>query len=319
MRAGTLTASYVLDWVLGDPEFLPHPVRVIGRAIESGDRSLRCIGEGPKAEFIGGALLTSSVVLGSALVISKLIQSIKARNRSLGTAAEVWLGSSCLATRNLLDEANAVVKALEASETVTARLWLARIVGRDTSSLNENEIARAVIETLAESLCDGIIAPLCYFTLGGVPLAIAYKATNTLDSMIGHRDERYEWFGKAAARLDDAANFLPSRISALLICGSAALMDRSAFQRAWKTWRRDAGKHASPNAGQTESAMAGALCVQLGGVNTYGGERVETPLLGTGFPSPDATTVRRALRITTVASVLGFALGCLVLNWRHND
>ena len=319
MRAGTLTASYLLDWILGDPESYPHPVRLIGRAIESGERPLRRMGEGPKAEFIGGALLTSSVVLGSALVISKLIQSIKAHHRPLGTAAEVWLGASCLATRNLLDEANAVVKALETSHLESARLRLARIVGRDTAALNENEIARAVIETLAESLCDGIIAPLFYLTLGGVPLSIAYKATNTLDSMIGHKDERYEWFGKAAARLDDAANVLPSRISALLICGSAALMERGAFQRAWMTWRRDARKHASPNAGQTESSMAGALGVQLGGTNSYGGEPIETHLLGAEFEGPNVSAVRKALRVTAVASVMGFVLGWLVLNWRHND
>ncbi|MFP5209474.1 MAG: adenosylcobinamide-phosphate synthase CbiB [Acidobacteriota bacterium] len=319
MRVGTLTESYLLDWMLGDPESFPHPVRIIGHAIKSGERTLRRISKGRGVELISGALLTSSVVLGSALAAAKLIQSIKACNRSLGTAAEVWLGASCLATRNLLDEANAVVKALEASHLEIARLRLARIVGRDTASLDENEIARAVIETLAESLCDGVIAPLFSLALGGVPLAIAYKATNTLDSMIGHRDERYEWFGKAAARLDDAANFVPSRISALLICGSASLMDRGAFERAWKTWQRDARKHVSPNAGQTESAMAGALGVQLGGANAYGGERIETPMLGIEFASPDASAARRAIRITAVASVLGFALCCLVLNWGRND
>lgn len=319
MRLGTLTASYLLDWVLGDPEVLPHPVRAIGRAIDYGDQSLRRMGEGPGVEFIGGVLLSAAVVLGSAVATSKLIHTIKARNPSLGRAVEIWLGANCLATRNLLDEASAVVKALEASDTATARLRLARIVGRDTANLDENEIARAVIETLAESLCDGIIAPFLYLTVGGVPLAIAYKATNTLDSMIGHRDARYEWFGKFAARLDDTANFVPSRVAALFICASATLMDRGAFSRSCDIWWRDARKHASPNAGQTESAMAGALGVQLGGVNTYGDERVETPLLGAEFASPDAVAARRALRMTAIASVLGFALGCLAMNWRRND
>jgi adenosylcobinamide-phosphate synthase len=318
MRARTLTAAYLLDWVLGDPETLPHPVRAIGRAIELGEVSLRRIGEGPTTELIGGVLLTGTVVLGSAIATSKLIHTIKARSPSFGRMVEIWLGANCLATRNLLDEASEVLKALESSRIDTARQRLARIVGRDTGALSENEIARALIETLAESLCDGIIAPLLYLTVGGVPLAIAYKATNTLDSMIGHRDTRYEWFGKFAARLDDAANFVPSRVAATLICGSATLMDRRAFERSCTIWRHDARKHASPNAGQTESAMAGALGVQLGGVNTYAGERIETPLLGAGYPKPDSSMARRAMRITAVASLLGFALGCLALSWRRN-
>jgi adenosylcobinamide-phosphate synthase len=318
MRLDTLTASYLLDWVIGDPEHLPHPVRLIGHAIQTGERALRRIGDGPERELIGGALLTASVVLGSAYAASKLITMMKRSNASLGRAAEIWLAASCLATRNLLDEAQAVVQALEHSDLDAARRQLARIVGRDTAALNSNEIARAVIETLAESLSDGVIAPLFYLTLGGVPLAMAYKATNTLDSMIGHRDETYEWFGKAGARLDDAANFVPSRIAGLLVCGAGAFLGRGSFEQAWTTWRRDAQKHASPNAGQPESAMAGALRVQLGGVNTYRGERVDSPLLGASFPGPEPDDARTALRVTALASVLGCGLCCLALAWRRN-
>lgn len=318
MRLETLTASYLLDWALGDPEFLPHPVRAIGRAIETGEPMLRRIGDGSQREFIGGVLLTSAVVLGSAYATSRLLETLKRNNPFIGSAGEIWLASSCLATRNLLDEAQSVVQALEHSDLDAARRQLARIVGRDTATLNRNEIARAVIETLAESLSDGIIAPLFYLTLGGVPLAMAYKATNTLDSMIGHRDETYEWFGKASARLDDAANFVPSRIAALLVCGAGALLGLGTFERAWTTWRRDARMHASPNAGQPESAMAGALRVQLGGINTYRGERVDSPLLGAGFPKPETDDARKALRVTAIASVLGFGLCCLALAWRRN-
>ncbi|HEX9201192.1 MAG TPA: adenosylcobinamide-phosphate synthase CbiB [Acidobacteriaceae bacterium] len=318
MRLDTLTASYFLDWVLGDPESLPHPVRLIGHAIQTGERTLRRMSDGPEKEFVSGVLLTSAVVLGSAYASSRLLKTLKRSNVSLGRAAEIWLASSCLATRDLLDEAQAVVQALDHSDLDAARRQLARIVGRDTAALNRNEIARAIIETLAESLSDGIIAPLFYLTLGGVPLAMAYKATNTLDSMIGHRDETYEWFGKAAARLDDAANFVPSRIAALLVCGAGAFLGRGNFEQAWTTWRRDAQKHASPNAGHPESAMAGALRVQLGGVNTYRGERVDSPLLGAGFPSPEPHDARKALRVTALASVLGFGLCCLALAWRRN-
>ena len=318
MRLDTLTASYLLDWVLGDPESLPHPVRLIGHAIQTGERRLRRMSDRPESELISGALLTSFLVLGSAYAASRLLKTLKRSNASFGHAAEIWLAASCLATGNLLDEAQVVVQALEHSDLDAARRQLARIVGRDTATLNRNEIARAVIETLAESLSDGIIAPLFYLTLGGVPLAMAYKATNTLDSMIGHRDETYEWFGKAAARLDDAANLVPSRIAALLVCGAGALLDIGSFEQAWTTWRLDAQKHASPNAGQPESAMAGALRVQLGGVNTYHGECVDSPLLGAGFPSPEPDDARKALRVTALASVLGFGLCCLALAWRRN-
>jgi adenosylcobinamide-phosphate synthase len=318
MRLEALTASYLLDWVLGDPEFLPHPVRLIGHAVQTGQRMLRRMGDGPESELISGALLTSFVVVGSAYAVSRLLETLKRSNASLGRAAEIWLAASCLATRNLLDEAQAVLQALEHPDLDAARRQLARIVGRDTADLNRNEIARAVIETLAESLSDGIIAPLFYLTLGGVPLAMAYKATNTLDSMIGHHDETYEWFGKAAAHLDDAANFLPSRIAAVLVCGSGALLNLGSLEQSWTTWRRDAQQHASPNAGQPESAMAGALHVQLGGVNTYGGERVASPLLGAGFPSPEPKDARKALRVMALASVLGFGVCCLALAWRRN-
>lgn len=318
MRVETLTASYLLDWVLGDPESFPHPVKFIGNAIATGERSLRRSGSGQAAEFIGGLVLTSGIVAGSAVAVSKLLDALHRLIPSGARAVEIWLGASCLATRNLLDEASSVLQALEKADLERARLRLSRIVGRDTAELDASEIARAVIETLAESLCDGVIAPLTYLAVGGVPMAMAYKAVNTLDSMIGHRDEDYEWFGKAAAGLDDAANFLPARFAALLVCGACAILEPANICSAWRTWRLDGLKHASPNAGQTESAMAGALRVQLGGVNTYEDTRVETPLLGAGFAGPNVRHVRKALRITAMASVLGFAVACIVLSGRRD-
>ena len=318
MRVKTLTASYLLDWILGDPEFVPHPVRYIGKAIAYGECALRRRGSGPLVEFIGGLVLTSGIVVGSAVAVSKLLSTLNHLSPSGSRAVEIYLAASCLATRNLLDEAKCVVQAMEDSDLERARLRLSRIVGRDTAGLDASGIARAVIETLAESLCDGVIAPLTYLVIGGVPMAMAYKAVNTLDSMIGHRDEDYEWFGKTAARLDDAANFLPARIAALLVCSACAIFEPSNACSAWRTWRLDGLRHASPNAGQTESAMAGALRVQLGGVNMYDGECVETALLGPGFPGPEVHHVRKALRITAVASVLGFAVGCLLLSGRRH-
>lgn len=317
MRASTLTASYVLDWLVGDPEFLPHPVRIIGRAIEIGERALRHPEATDTSQFIRGAVLTTALVGGSAYAASRTVRVLKDINSPAGKVVEIWLGASCLATRNLLDEAKAVITALEQNNLQSARRLLSRIVGRDTGTLDSSEILRAVIETVAESLCDGIIAPLMYLTLGGVPLALAYKSANTLDSMIGHHTEQYEWFGKAAARLDDAANCVPARIAAVLICGACALLGVGSIRTAWNTWTQDRLQHASPNAGQTESAMAGALSVRLGGTNTYAGELVETPALGAGFPGPNIQDAKNALRITSVASVLGFAVGILVLSRRR--
>ena len=291
----TLTAAYLLDWLAGDPEWLPHPVRLIGRVTQAGETWLRRPGQSSTTQLAAGTALTLGVV---ALAWYGTAQTIAVG----GIAAEVLLGWTCLATRNLVDESRPVIEALQRQDLPHARTRLARIVGRDTQSLAAPEIHRALIETLAESACDGIIAPLLYMAVGGVPLAMAYKAVNTLDSMIGHADKRYFYFGKAAARLDDVANFLPARLTALAIVIAAGPAHRAA---AWHTWRRDKQKHKSPNAGNPESALAGALGVRLGGENTYAGERIATPLLGAEFPPPTLAQAQRAMKIVSWVSILG--------------
>jgi adenosylcobinamide-phosphate synthase len=196
-----------------------------------------------------------------------------------------------------------------------ARKRLARIVGRDAENLDTQEISRAVIETVAESASDGIIAPLCYMALGGIPLAMAYRAVNTLDSMIGHADTRYFYFGKAAARLDDIANYLPSRISALAVIAASQVFSQSDPRAAWRTWRRDGAKHKSPNAGQPESAMAGALHVALGGDNTYDGELIPAQRIGREFPPPTPRDAVHAIRLVSAASLLSLAVGILLITF----
>ena len=259
-----LAAAYLFDWIVGDPEWFPHPVRLIGRGIDEGERVLRRPGQTHAAELAAGGVLTLGMVVVAYLSTAKTIAWMKERDRRLGFVAETLLAWTCLASRSLHDEASAVVNALEKHDIVLARQRLSRIVGRDTQSLSEQEISRAVIETVAESCSDGVIAPLFYMALGGVPLAMSYKAVNTLDSMIGHADDRYFYFGKIAARLDDVANFVPSRLTALGIT-AAALIEDASPAAALETWRRDGAKHKSPNAGQPESAIAGALQVRLGG------------------------------------------------------
>jgi adenosylcobinamide-phosphate synthase len=298
-HAITTAAAYLLDWIAGDPEWLPHPVRLIGCCTQLAESSFRWPGQTPRQEIIAGAALTAAVVGGSYLATAKVIASG-------GTVAEILLAWTCLATRNLIDESLAVIHALE--QPVLARQRLARIVGRDTQALTDTEVHRALIETLAESAGDGIVAPLFYLAIGSVPLAMAYKAVNTLDSMIGHADERYLYFGKAAARLDDVANYFPSRMTAFAIMLAAGVEPKASCGSSLHTWSRDRGKHKSPNAGQPESAMAGALQVRLGGENTYHGERIASPLLGAQFEPPKAHHAKQALRLVTAVSFLTAAV-----------
>jgi adenosylcobinamide-phosphate synthase len=311
-RIYLLLAAFLLDHFAGDPEWFPHPVRMMGLAITHGERILRGPDDSPMREVFAGAALTAGLVVSSYCITRTLIRLVYRHSRALGYSVEIILAWTCLAACNLQQEAQAVSVALEQDDLPLARTRLARIVGRDTHSLDANEISRALIETIAESASDGIVAPMIYLAAGGVPLAMAYKAVNTLDSMIGHRDARYQYFGKAAARFDDAANYAPSRITALNIVAASALSSYADPQAAWETWRRDGGKHKSPNAGQPEAAMSGALGVRLGGDNYYVGELISAPLMGEQFPQATPTKARQAIRITTGVAVAGLAVGILI-------
>jgi adenosylcobinamide-phosphate synthase len=311
-RSILLPSAYIVDHLFGDPEWFPHPVRVIGSAISTGESQLRRRGQSSMFEFVAGTALTITVVGSSYWVTASIIRSARRRSWILGGAVELLLAWTCLAARNLEQEATAVTDVLQIGNLPLARTRLARIVGRDTENLDGEEMSRAVIETVAESASDGIIAPLFYMSLGGVPLAIAYKAVNTLDSMIGHADCKYFYFGKTAARLDDTANYLPSRISALAIVAAAKLTGRADSQAAWQTWRRDGSKHKSPNAGHPESAMSGALNVSLGGNNTYAGEVIQAQRMGQEFPPATAKKSTQAIRLVSVASLLSLSLGVIL-------
>lgn len=300
-----LAAAYLLDWIAGDPEWFPHPVRLIGKGAEEGERALRWPAQTPMAELMAGGALTLSLVATAYFGTATTIAWMNRRGRVLGFVCETLLAWTCLASRSLHDESSAVVRTLEADDVVLARQRLSRIVGRDTQDLDASEISRAVIETVAESCSDGVIAPLFYMAIGGVPLAMAYKAINTLDSMIGHANERYFYFGKFAARLDDVANFVPSRLTALGISAVAATKHDASSATALETWLSDGGKHKSPNAGQPESAMSGALQVRLGGQNFYEGEAVAAPFIGERFARPTTRRAVQAIQVAAAVSVLG--------------
>lgn len=301
--------AYALDWLVGDPSWLPHPVRWMGRVIRIGERVLRRFTRTPRCELIGGLLLTVIVVGVFGAGSWVLLIWLGGLNQTLMLIVMIYLAMTTLATRSLLDEARPVQRFLQGGDLVSARRQVARIVGRDTHDLNESELTRAVIETLAESAADGVVAPMLYLAIGGVPAALAYKAINTLDSMIGHRGERYESFGKCAARLDDAVNLIPARLTGLLVVVASWAL-RLDWRGAWRILRRDGAKHKSPNAGRPEAAMAGALSVRLGGTNYYDGELHDGQHLGDALKPLDARALRRALRLTACISLLMFAL-CL--------
>jgi adenosylcobinamide-phosphate synthase len=293
VRFFVLSAA-LLDLSIGDPPSLPHPVGAVGLAVRLGEPiARRAIAD----EAVAGAALTVAIVGAAALAGFALARFAPVRT---------VLAASTLACGSLLDHLEPVRGALERNELEAARLALARCVGRETESLGAGEIARAAIETAAESLCDGVVAPLFYLRCFGLTGAFAYKAINTLDSLIGHFEPPYERFGTFAARLDDIANWIPARLSALLIVVCAPFGGGSC-RDAFDVWRSDGERHRSPNAGQSEAAMAGALGVRLGGVNVYDGVAHRSPALGERFGVPQAPDVRRAEQIVFSAAVLAAA------------
>ena len=256
--ASTL-AGFILDACFGDPHFLPHPVRGIGNLISLSEKGIRRLfPKTEKGELAGGALFVLLVLgITAALSFGLWYAAAAAGNTALFLAESVMV-YFLLAARSLRDESMRVYYSLRNGDVEEARRNVSMIVGRDTSVLDAQGIARAAVETLAENASDGVIAPLFYLALGGPVLGWVYKAVNTMDSMAGYKNKKYFWFGRAAARLDDAANFLPSRLSALLMIAAAAVC-RLDYRNACRIFKRDRFNHKSPNSAQTESVCAGAL------------------------------------------------------------
>jgi adenosylcobinamide-phosphate synthase len=292
----TITAfiiGAVLDLILGDPDWFPHPIRGIGLLINALERLLRKL----PYERVGGCILVCGVL---AIVIIAVALSLKFGGV---IAAAYWIFTS-LAVRSLDQESHKVIKALRRGDLDHARLLVGRLVGRDTNHLSEADIVRAVFETVSENMSDAIIAPLFYLAILGVPGMVAYKAVNTMDSMVGYKNDRYIRFGWAAARLDDLANYIPARLTAGLIVLGAAI-SRLRWRSAIHIILRDARLQPSPNAGYPEAALAGALGVRLGGVNHYFGRPVQKPFLGDPVERLEAnrfSSVRVLLYLVTAIS-----------------
>ena len=344
---GILVGAVLLDLLFGDPSWLPHPVVIIGKLIDKLESIMRkridekelSDRERQKALRRAGKLLTATVVLTTLIFTTAISVLAWLVSPWLFLAVQVFWGFQSLAIKGLVSESKNVYRCLtgKASKTkknaeeetshgikrfdiaagfeskqdrlVAARKAVGRIVGRDTSELTEEGVTKATVETVAENFADGVLAPLLYLAIGGAPLALTYKAVNTMDSMLGYKNEKYIDFGRASAKLDDFCGFAPARLAALFFVAAAALTGRD-FKSAYRIWRRDRFNHASPNSAQTEAACAGALGIRLAGPAYYFGEYYDKPYIGDATREIEAEDILRANKLMIAASLL--ATACFV-------
>ena len=302
-----VAAGFAADLAFGDPRWLPHPVVAMGRAITWAEGRLRhAFPQTSAGTRAAGLVLAVALPLACGLLTWGILHLCGMVHSGLRFVVEAWASYQILATcelrRQSLDETMKVYDALESGDLAASRHAVSMIVGRDTDRLDDAAVTRAAVETVAENASDGVIAPLFYLMIGGAPLGMAYKAVNTLDSMVGYKNERYIDFGCASARLDDAANWIPSRLSALLMIAVCPIVGLDA-RGAARIWRRDRRRHASPNAAQTESACAGALGLRLAGPAVYFGKLIEKPTIGDASREIEWGDIARATRLMLVASV----------------
>ena len=304
--------GFVLDALFGDPAWLPHPVVFMGRCISRLEHFLRArFPASPRGQLAAGAVLAFCLPVGTFAFTALVCRGAARLHPLLGLAVQTFWCGQALAAKGLVQESSRVYAQLKKGDLPAARKAVSRIVGRDTAALTAEGVTRAAVETVAENTSDGVIAPLLYMLIGGAPLALTYKAINTMDSMVGYKNETYLSFGRAAAKLDDLANYVPSRLAALLWVAAAALTGGSA-RGAWRIWRRDRRNHASPNSAQTESACAGALGVQLAGPAFYFGEYYDKPTIGDALRPIQPEDILRADRMMYAASGLALALGAAI-------
>lgn len=299
----------ILDQIIGDPYNIPHPIRFIGNLISFFDKKLLgCSLDGERdtrKETRRGIQMAVMVILITAIVTFTITFLSYRLNVYLGIAVEAILTCYILAAKSLKDESMKVHNALTKGTIEDARKAVSMIVGRDTQALDEAGVAKAAVETVAENTSDGVIAPLIYTFIGGPVLGLIYKAINTMDSMVGYHNDRYEYFGKAAAKIDDVANILPARISALLMIAASFIGGKEfSFGNAKKIFLRDRFNHKSPNSAQTESVCAGALSIRLAGDASYFGKIVKKPFIGDPIREIEADDIKRACKLMYLTEYL---------------
>ena len=304
--------AFLLDALIGDPRSKFHPVVLIGNLISALEKILRRDQDTPLKKLVKGMFLVwivfaVSLTVGVALeIFSRTIPNLAAQ-----IFFQALVLSFMISPRSLGDAGFEIYALLERDRLSLARERVGWIVGRDTQNLNEAEVARATVETVAENTVDGVISPLFYFAIGGLPLAIAYRAINTMDSMLGYKNEKYFFFGCIAARVDDFANFIPARLTGILFVCAAMILQLD-FKNAWRMMRRDANKHPSPNGGWAEATVAGALNIRLGGTNYYFGEPHFRAYMGEPNEILEAAHILGAIRMMYTATILFLVFICLI-------
>lgn len=289
--------GFILDMIFGDPHGFPHPVRLMGGLIsELEKRLLDMENRNPDRELKNGKLLTAAVLLSVSAVSSAVFIAAYFAHPILGACAEAFMTYQILAAKSLKSESMKVFDRLEHDDLSGARKAVSMIVGRDTDNLDAEGVTKAAVETVAENTSDGVVAPMLYCAVGGPVLGLMYKAVNTMDSMIGYKNDKYLYFGRAAAKMDDAANFLPARISAVFMLFSAFIGGFD-FKNALRIYKRDRLKHSSPNSAHTEAVCAGALGVRLAGDAVYFGKTVKKPFIGEALRKIEPEDIRRANRL----------------------
>ncbi len=306
-----LGLAFVLDLILGDPATWPHPVRWIGRVLEKTEPFFYGKQSGAKAQRFRGALFWFFHVSWVLSCVSLVLTVASWIHEGLVALLGIWLAYTSLATRSLYDAAQSVAVALKARHLEEARRRLSHIVSRNTEHLDEEGIWRALLETVSENISDGVIAPLFYLAIAGPAGAMLYKAVNTMDSMVGYKNDRYLHFGWWAARADDVLNWIPARLSALALLMAGALCGMD-WRHARAVMKRDAPKTSSPNAGYPEAVAAGLLGIMLGGPAVYFGKPVRKPTLGDALKVPDEEAFRRMICLLFVGATLGAMLAVLV-------
>lgn len=315
MTLGAIVAGFILDLIFGDPHWLPHPICLIGNLIGFLEKNLRrLLAPGKTALLLGGALMVVIVISLSFVVPYAVLMLAEKVNPWLRFALETIMFYQIFATKCLRDESMKVYTALHNNDLEDARIKLSWIVGRDTKELTTEEVTKGAVETVAENTADGIIAPMFYMFIGGAPLAFLYKGINTMDSMVGYKNDKFLYFGRCAAKLDDVANFIPARITGILMILASYFLNMNAAG-AWKIFWRDRYNHLSPNSAMTESVTAGALNIQLGGDHYYFGKLVHKDTIGDNIRpvvAEDIVAVNNLLYMTAVISLLLFSLVYLV-------
>lgn len=304
--------AYVIDLLIGDPYRWPHPIKVIGHAITLLVSKARVICKSENQLKIAG-LLVWLVIVGATYFVVWGILKMAEVHTYLYTMIAIYLAYTTLATKCLAIEAVKIYKTLQYGTIEEARQQLSMIVGRDTSKLDKEQVAKATVETVAENASDGVVAPLFYLFLGGPALAMAYKAVNTLDSMVGYKNEKYKSIGYVSAKMDDVFNYIPSRLTWLFLV-VASLILRLSWRKAFTIGWRDRKQHSSPNCAYPEGAVAGALGIQLGGPNMYFGQLVEKPFIGDHIQNIEATHIRRTNQLLYVTSCIAL-LSFIVFDW----